>query len=42
MFFGQIINFPGYILQKITTMKPYDDDLDLAIAATNKCVELHK
>ena len=31
-----------YILQKITTMKPCDDDLDLAIAGTNKCVELHK
>ena len=42
MFFGKIINFPGYILQKITTMKPFDDDLDLAIAGTNKCVELHK
>ena len=42
MFFGKIINFPGYILQKITTMKPCDDDLDLAIAGTNKCVELHK
>ena len=40
--FGKIINFPGYILQKITTMKPCDDDLDLAIAGTNKCVELHK
>ena len=42
IFFGKIINFPGYILQKITTMKPSDDDLDLAIAGTNKCVELHK
>lgn len=42
MFFGKIINFPGYILQKITTMKPCDDDLDLAIAGTKKCVELHK
>jgi|TARA_B100002003_G_C14077207_1_gene518225 uncharacterized protein YqhQ len=42
MVFGKIINFPGYILQKITTMNPCDDDLDLAIVATNKCVELHK
>ena len=42
MIFGKIINFPGYILQKITTMNPCDEDLDLAIVAAKQCVELHK
>ena len=39
---GKILNLPGFLLQKITTIKPDDSDLELAIIATKKCVELHK
>jgi uncharacterized protein YqhQ len=39
---GKIINLPGYLLQKITTIKPKDSDIELAIVATKKCIELHK
>jgi len=38
---GKIINLPGYLLQKITTIKPTDSDIELAIVATKKCIELH-
>ena len=38
---GKILNLPGFLLQKITTIKPDDSDLELAIIATKKCVELH-
>ena len=39
---GKIINLPGYLLQKITTIKPKDSDIELAIVATKKCIQLHK
>ncbi len=42
LFVGTIINIPGYLLQKITTIKPNDNDLELAIIATEKCISLHK
>lgn len=42
LFVGRIINIPGYLLQKITTINPNDNDLELAIIATEKCISLHK
>ena len=39
---GKILNLPGFLLQKITTMKPDNNDLELAIVATKKCIDLHK